>query len=67
MKKTKKLTRGFFERPTLKVAKDLLGKYLVRVWRGKKVIGLKNLSRPGRESELITPADIGPRNRGDFG
>lgn len=31
----KVLNQRFFNRPTLMVAKDLLGKYLVRKWRGK--------------------------------
>lgn len=35
----KKINRKFFERPTLEVASDLLGKYLVRNYRGKKIIG----------------------------
>jgi DNA-3-methyladenine glycosylase len=36
---SKKLRHNFFERPTLKVASDLLGKYLIRNYRGKKIIG----------------------------
>lgn len=40
MKKiTKKLSREFFNRNTLKVAKELLGKYLVRQIGNKKIIG----------------------------
>lgn len=35
----KKLTRIFFTQPTLKVAKDLLGKYLIRQFGRKKIIG----------------------------
>jgi DNA-3-methyladenine glycosylase len=49
----KKLNRRFFEQPTLKVAKDLLGKYIVRVWRGKKIIG----------KIIETEAYIGPHDR----
>ena len=35
----RKLGAKFFRRSTLSVAKDLLGKYLVRVLRGKKISG----------------------------
>ncbi len=34
-----RLKREFFQRPTLKVAKDLLGKFLIRRWRDKFLIG----------------------------
>jgi len=37
--KGKKLEQDFYNRPTLDVAKDLLGKKLVRVWRGKELSG----------------------------
>ncbi len=35
----KRLKRKFFTQPTLKVAKQLLGKTLVRIYRGKKLAG----------------------------
>lgn len=35
----KKLKRNFFTQPTLKVAKDLLGKYIIHKVGGKKIIG----------------------------
>ncbi|MBI4085032.1 MAG: DNA-3-methyladenine glycosylase [Candidatus Liptonbacteria bacterium] len=35
--KRKKLTEKFFDRPTLAVAKDILGKFIVRKWRGKEI------------------------------
>lgn len=40
MKKVRKLTMAFFDRPTLDVARDLLGKYLV-VKRGSSIVSGK--------------------------
>lgn len=37
--KHKRLGRGFFVQPTIKVCRDILGKYIVRKWRGKEIIG----------------------------
>lgn len=37
--RSKRLRREFFNRATIKVAKELLGKYIVRVMGGKKIIG----------------------------
>ncbi len=34
------LTQKFFDRPTLKVAEELLGKYLVRGYRGKEIAAM---------------------------
>lgn len=34
-----KLNRQFFSDSALIVAKEILGKYIVRVWRGRKIIG----------------------------
>lgn len=48
-----KLKRKFFIRPTLKVAKDLIGKYLVRKYRGKKIVG----------KIVETEAYIGPKDK----
>ncbi len=36
----RKLTRLFFDRPTLIVARELLGKFLVRAYRGKKITSM---------------------------
>ena len=65
-----RLGRGFFTRPTLAVAKDLLGKFLVRI------IGSQMLSGQIVETEAyIGPADrashahdgkVTPRNRAEY-
>lgn len=34
-----RLGRRFFARPALQVCRDILGKNIVRVWRGRKIIG----------------------------
>jgi len=48
-----KLKRRFYIQPTLKVAKDLLGKYIVRYWRNKYIVG----------KIVETEAYIGPKDR----
>ena len=37
--KLKKLSRSFYLRPTLTIAKDLLGKYFVRTYNGRRLVG----------------------------
>jgi DNA-3-methyladenine glycosylase len=48
-----KLQREFFLKPTLKVAQELLGKYLVRNYKGKLIIG----------KIVETEAYIGPKDK----
>lgn len=48
-----RLKRKFFLQPTLKAAKNFLGKYLVRKYRGKKIIG----------KIVETEAYIGPKDK----
>lgn len=35
----RKISRSFFTRPALVVARDMIGKYIVRSFRGRKIIG----------------------------
>ncbi len=47
------MPREFYIRPALIVAKDLLGKFIIRQWRGKKIIG----------KIVETEAYIGPQDK----
>ncbi|NCO23113.1 DNA-3-methyladenine glycosylase [Candidatus Kuenenbacteria bacterium] len=47
------LKRSFFVQPTLKVAKELLGKYLVRIDKGKRISGMI----------VETEAYLGPKDK----
>jgi len=49
----RRLEREFFTQPTLKVAKQLLGKTLVRIWRGERLSG----------KIVETEAYIGPKDK----
>ncbi len=53
----KRLTRKFFVRPTLEVAKDLLGKFLVRKYKNKILAG----------KIVETEAYIGPQDKASHG
>ena len=61
----RRLPRKFFKRPTLEVAQDLLGKYLVRNYRGKKIMAqiIETEAYIG-ENDLASHASSGrtPRN-----
>ncbi len=47
------MPRNFYTRPTLVVAKDLLGKFIIRKWRGQNIVG----------KIVETEAYIGPRDK----
>jgi len=49
----RRLGRGFYIKPTLVVSKELLGKHIVRKWRGKKIMG----------RIMETEAYIGPNDK----
>lgn len=51
--KMPKLPRNFYHRPTLHVAQDLLGKFVIRLWRGQKLAG----------QIVETEAYIGPKDK----
>jgi len=49
----KRLSRSFFIQPTIKVAQQLLGKYLVRIEKGKRIAGMI----------IETEAYLGPKDK----
>lgn len=63
----KKLDRTFFTRPAPTVAKDLLGKKIVRVYRGKKIIGkiveVEAYYGPADKGSHAFGGKISPRNQ----
>lgn len=66
----RKLKRAFYTRPTLKVAKDLLGKYIVRKLGRKKIEGMiKEVEAyigPADKASHAVGGKITPRNRAEF-
>jgi len=53
MIKNRKLKRGFYIKPTIEVAKNLLGKYLIHKFRNRKIVG----------KIVETEAYIGPQDK----
>lgn len=65
-----KLPRDFYNRKTLKVARDLLGKFIVRNYRGRKICGMITETEAyAGEDDLASHASRGrtPRTRVMFG
>lgn len=67
---SKKLGRYFFNRPTLLVAQDILGKFIIRVYRGIRIIGLITESEayigPQDKASHAYLGKITPRNKAEY-
>ena len=61
----KKLPRSFYLRPTIQVARDLLGKHIVRVLDGKKLVGRIVETEAYREDDPASHAFRGRTKRND--
>jgi DNA-3-methyladenine glycosylase len=64
------LTRDFYNRPTLKVARDLIGTRLVRILEGIKLVGLITETEAyisGKDLACHAKAGITPRTQVMFG
>jgi len=66
----KKLPRNFYTRPTLVVAKDLLGKFIVRKWRGRDIVGeiveVEAYIGPHDKASHAYKGKITPRNKAEY-
>ena len=64
------LTRDFYNRPTLQVARDLIGTRLVRILEGKKLVGLITETEAyisGKDLACHAKAGLTPRTAVMFG
>ena len=64
-RESKKLPRSFYLRPTLQVARDLIGKNIVRISSGRKLIGRIVETEAYREDDPASHAFRGRTNRND--
>lgn len=68
--KNKKLTRSFYTRPTLRVAKELLGKYIVRKTGKKelagKIIETEAYIGPQDKASHAFEGKVTPRNKAEY-
>lgn len=66
----RKLNRDFYTRPTLEVAKNLLGKYIVRKVNGKELVGkiieTEAYIGPQDKASHAFGGKITPRNRAEY-
>ena len=66
----KELTRKFYTQPTLEIAKALLGKYIVRKYRGKKLVGkiieTEAYIGPQDKASHAYKGKITPRNKAEY-
>ncbi len=66
----KELTRKFYTQPTLKIAKALLGKYIVRKYRDKELVGkiieTEAYIGPQDKASHAYKGKITPRNKAEY-
>jgi len=66
----RRLTRKFFIRPTLTVCRDILGKYIIRRWHGKNIVGrvveVEAYIGPKDKASHAFEGRVTKRNRAEF-